>query len=365
MIALRVRAHASVPPRGLPGNANLEQLRNGARAFQRAVRAGDAGAAEVVREFHPRLHDAQAGSPELDAFTRADAQLVVARSYNFPSWPRLKEYLETVSAYARSPHAQPVGAPITNDRELADEFLRLACLNYGNDDAARIARAGELLDATLGLPSAGIHTAAGAGAVDVVREMLARDPSLVRTEGGPFDWVPLLYAAYSRIEDRPPDRSTFEVARLLLDAGADPNAGYLWEGLCPPFTALTGALGSGGDPPEHPHAMALARLLLERGAEANDSQTLYNRGGDPDDDWLKLLLGFGLGTGDGGPWRRLLAPAHERAGESGAPAAGAGRRPRRVRHTPSDLPRALSAGGGSPARPWRHRGAAGAGRRAQ
>lgn len=67
-----------MPPRGLPGNANLEQLKNGAKSFQRAVRAGDAGAAEVVREFHPRLGQAQPGSPELEAFKRADAQLVVA-----------------------------------------------------------------------------------------------------------------------------------------------------------------------------------------------------------------------------------------------------------------------------------------------
>ena len=37
-----------MPPRGLPGNANLEQLKKGAKSFQRAVRAGDAGAAEVV-----------------------------------------------------------------------------------------------------------------------------------------------------------------------------------------------------------------------------------------------------------------------------------------------------------------------------
>ncbi|MGH2894147.1 MAG: ankyrin repeat domain-containing protein, partial [Solirubrobacteraceae bacterium] len=134
-----------MPPRGLPGNANLEQLRNGAKSFQRAVRAGDAGAAEVVREFHPRLADAQPDSPELTGFTRADAQLVVARSFNFPSWPQLKAYLETVAAYARSPHAQPVGEPIADDRELADEFLRLACLNYGNDDPGRLSRAGALL----------------------------------------------------------------------------------------------------------------------------------------------------------------------------------------------------------------------------
>jgi ankyrin repeat protein len=96
-----------------------------------------------------------------------------------------------------------------------------------------------------------------------------------------------------------------------MEHGADPNAGYLWEGLSPPFTALTGALGKGeGDPPPHPEWMALARLLLEHGADPNDAQALYNRHWDPDDDWLELLFEFGLGSGDGGRWHRLLAPVH-------------------------------------------------------
>jgi hypothetical protein len=78
-----------VPPRGLPGNANLEQLKQGAKSFQRAVHAGDPGAAGVVREFHPRLSDVRPGSPELVRFTRADAQLVIARQFAFASWPKL------------------------------------------------------------------------------------------------------------------------------------------------------------------------------------------------------------------------------------------------------------------------------------
>jgi hypothetical protein len=97
------------------------------------------------------------------------------------------------------------------------------------------------------------------------------------------------------------------VARLLLDHGADPNAGYLWEGLVPPFTALTGVLGSGeGASPKHREEPALERLLLERGADPNDDQALFNRAGTRGDGWLELLFEFGLGSGDGGPWRRLL-----------------------------------------------------------
>jgi hypothetical protein len=75
--------------------------------------------------------------------------------------------------------------------------------------------------------------------------------------------------------------------------------------------ALTGALGRGEqDQPRHPHAFALARLLLERGADPNDGQALYNNGlaGSALDDpaHLELLVEFGLGTVMQGPWYRRL-----------------------------------------------------------
>ncbi len=102
-----------------------------------------------------------------------------------------------------------------------------------------------------------------------------------------------------------------EVARLLLARGADPDTGYLWEGLPSPFTALTGAFGEGeGGPPPHQHRLRLARLLLEAGADPNDAQTMYNCGpvghrGD-DTSHLELLFEFGLGRASGGPWAARL-----------------------------------------------------------
>jgi Ankyrin repeat len=59
----------------------------------------------------------------------------------------------------------------------------------------------------------------------------------------------------------------------------------------------------------HPHAASLARLLLEAGADPNDGQALYNRMFEPDDSHLVLLFEFGLGRGDGGPWRARLGDA--------------------------------------------------------
>ena len=51
---------------------------------------------------------------------------------------------------------------------------------------------------------------------------------------------------YSRVHpvDEPAERFV-RCAQLLLDAGADPDAGYLWRGLTTPFTVLTGVFGVG------------------------------------------------------------------------------------------------------------------------
>ena len=82
------------------------------------------------------------------------------------------------------------------------------------------------------------------------------------------------------------------------------------QGEVPPFTVLTGLFGNGeqgsvNDPP-HPHAIRLATLLLDAGADPNDGQTLYNRMFSSADDHLELLLRYGLGRGDGGAWHRKL-----------------------------------------------------------
>src|SRR5947209_4850635 len=137
--------------------------------------------------------------------------------------------------------------------------------------------------------------------------MLRADRSLATTAGGPFGWEPLMYVAYSRLASDHP-HSHVAVARLLLTYGADPHAGYLWDGTYL-FTALTGAFGYGEDSPNQPphhQSIALARLLLEAGADANDDQTIYNRHFRPDNDYLELLLAHGLGKARRGPWPKRL-----------------------------------------------------------
>jgi hypothetical protein len=305
-----------VPVRTLPREPHLERLRNLAKSLQQLVRAGDEAALELAREFHPRsvaaAGDAAHGDAvAFDRFTRADAQLTLARSYGFRSWPKLRAHVEAVNRLTRNPHRRPAADPAGGDTDLVDEFLRLACLTYGGDDPARPRQALALLAGNPGLASATIHTAAAVGDVAAARRLLEGDPSLARLEGGPHRWEPLLYLAYSRVDSGEPGHSPVEVARLLLDAGADPDAGYLWESVYP-FTALTGAFGdgeSGRNTPPHRSSLELARLLLAAGADPNDSQTLYNRQWRDDDAHLDLLLEHGLGRGTLTTWATRLGVA--------------------------------------------------------
>lgn len=227
----------------------------------------------------------------------AEAQRVLAQRFGYPSWPALKRHVELVRSYRRAPDEVPeqVGA--------GDEFLRLACLTYGADDPARWSRA-----AAMDVPVNTVHVAAARADVRALRAALATGSAV--EEGGPFRWAPLGYLAYARHDPDVTESDVVESARLLLGHGADPDTGYLWHGLPSPFTALTGCFGGGeGDQPAHPHGLALARVLLEAGADPNDAQALYNRQFRDDDSHLELLFQFGLGTGDGGPWRRRLGRA--------------------------------------------------------
>ena len=285
-----------MPTRPLPNDPSLEHLRKDAKRFVKAVRAGDAEAVSQVKEFHPNAEKA------CERFALNDAQLVTARLYGFTSWTKLKQHLAAIEPFVWSPPPPP------RADSLVDVFITQACLTYDNWHRSNPAKALALLEQHPELAAANIYAAAAAGNVPAIAAMLDRDPALLNAKGGPVGWAPLLYACYSRFPESGPDRSSLEAARLLLTRGADPNAGFLWSGTYL-FTALTGAFGRGEDnlnQPPHPQWRALATLLLESGADPNDSQALYNRHFEENDDHLTLLFSYGLGTETHGPWLARL-----------------------------------------------------------
>jgi hypothetical protein len=296
----------SMPTLPLPAEPSLEQLRNQARELKRAVRSGEPEALAEVAERHPQP---PIGPIEIASFQLTAAQLVIARRYDFDSWTRLKRHIEVVERYSRFPNRLPSADPA----DLAGRFLRQACLSYEDVGPTEWAQARALLAEHPEITAADVYAAAAVGDTAALARVLAVDPAAASREGGPYRWEPLMYLAYARHDPAIGADAVLGAARLLLNAGADPNAGYLWNGLPTPFTVLTGVFGEGErgptDQPRHPHSLALARVLLEAGADPNDGQALYNRMFLPDDDHLELLFEFGLGTGDGGPWKRRMGDA--------------------------------------------------------
>lgn len=267
----------------LPPNPSLDHLRKQAK---RLVKSAQAGEPEAVRKIGPFFGDPVKISLQ-------QAQLVLARGYGFSSWTGLKRHIEAGAGADEVPEQR------------AHRFLDLVCIHYGPEtdtrSAAEFEQAAALLKAHPEIASYSLHTAAAAGDVDALRRQLEAAPHLVDEKGGPFQWTPLMYAAYARL----PGISTLAAGRLLLAHGADPNAHYMSNGTYR-FAVLTGVFGDGEGglvrQPPHPEMEPFARALLDQGANPNDSQGAYNRCFSRDNAHLELMLEYGLKDSDPSDW---------------------------------------------------------------
>ena len=268
---------------------SLSSLRREAKSLLDQVRRNQPGALALIREHHP--------DPEEFAGDR-DAQLVVARRYGHAGWGELCQAVE-----------EAVGETASL-LERADLFAELACLSYrGDDHTSRRQRAARMLAETPRISTARPWAAAAAFDVEALRQ-LTRDAESAAAPGGPRDWPPLLYLCFSRVPEDTPRRDAVAAAELLLAAGApgdtsvgpEERGGWNWS-------ALTGVLGEGEhgllQQPPHPRARELAGILLDAGADPNDSQGLYNAMFTPDNQWLELFLSRGLAAD------AVVYPGHE------------------------------------------------------
>jgi ankyrin repeat protein len=175
-----------MPARSLPARPNLDQLKLQSSELHRGHRDRDPSAAARVAAHHPGM---KALSPDavLDqAFALADAQLVIAREYGFRSWADLKHHVESVAAINRfTPHPRFADA--------------LAALDAGD--------------------------------IDAMRALISADPTLVHARTnleppyGYFSGATLLHhVAGNPDRDIPLPANIVDIARLLLDAGADVHA---------------------------------------------------------------------------------------------------------------------------------------------
>lgn len=224
--------------------------------------------------------------------TLRDAQCVVAREYGFRTWSELSTHVDAAALDSGS-------------ASIVDTFLDLACLVYqGTDSPRRRETAMRILASRPRLPQESLYVAAVVGDLESARRHLDAEPSLATRRGGPRGWDALLYLCYGRVAGEPGSDS-LAVARLLLERGADPNTYTLLNDKYR-FTALTGAMGQGeagllAQPP-HAEARSLALLLLDAGADPNESQGLYNTMFSYGDEWLGLLLARGLRSSHRANW---------------------------------------------------------------
>ena len=198
------------------------------------------------------------------------------------------------------------------------EFLRTACWDHHvhgkRAHRLRDGAAQRMLARHPELARENIHTAVACGDVAEVERLIGARPGLATARDGGRGWSPLLTLCYTRLGLPATRDNAMTIARLLLDAGADPNDFYMAGDSA--YTALVGVAGEGEqDAPRPPYAAALFALLLERGAEPFDVQVLYNTHFSGDMVWwLELAYAQTRHTPRGSAWTDPAWPMFDMGG---------------------------------------------------
>ncbi|MES2525349.1 MAG: ankyrin repeat domain-containing protein, partial [Gemmatimonadota bacterium] len=291
--------HRRITPR-----TSLDGLKREAKRLLSALRSEDKVGDSESAATRERLQRAHPGLPVTP--TLRDVQHALAREHGFDGWTALKIAVELRVTAAGDDAMNASGI----DATLVARFLDNACPDHhvrGGPDHVRARHtAMRLLARYPALATVSFSTAVVCGEIAVVERMLRDDPSLAtRSDGTPSEqragaggsgdlvrtdldakgWEPLLYLCFTRLPLATSNDNALAIARLLLDAGADPNA-YFMAGDSR-YTPLVGAIGEGEENrPPHPRRNALVELLLERGAEPYDIQVVYNIGFHGDAGWF-------------------------------------------------------------------------------
>ncbi len=80
----------------LPDFPSLEQLKHQAKDLVKGFAARDAEAIRRVQAHLPRAAQVSAAETLASRLTLSEAQWIIAREYDFPSWPKLKRHIETL-----------------------------------------------------------------------------------------------------------------------------------------------------------------------------------------------------------------------------------------------------------------------------
>jgi hypothetical protein len=249
----------------------LENLKKEAKRWLRALRAGDA-------EARARLDRAFPGAPAEPGLR--DVQHALARECGLPGWAALKDALADHALAARR-HAERVAWFIENacpdhhvrggpDHVMARHTAMRILSRHpeiARDSICTAVICGELAEVERILAERPRAASEKSSATDPGRAGVGGSGDRFRKNLGPKGREPLLYLCFTRLPLAAANDNAVAIARALLDRGADPNASFT-AGDCR-YTPLVGVIGEGEENrPPHPRREALTRLLLGRNRRA-------------------------------------------------------------------------------------------------
>lgn len=286
-----------MPARELPARPNLEQYRKQAKDLVKALRSGDAGARQRVREHHPH--------PAPDNFELADAQLVIAREHGVDSWPTFKQQIESAgnrvpaAAWKTAEDAIVAGDVGTLERVLRDygDMMRkerpqswwdnTLAPDYDVGDArAIVARTHHFMAfedfvtftqaiTDRSSPIARFETAVDAivsGDLSTLRRVLSEDSQLVRARSVRVHRSTLLhYVGANGVEGfrQHTPANAVTIAEALLEAGADVDAvADMYRG-----STTLALVATSLHPKRAGLQQTLIQVLLDRGARLDHPAT--------------------------------------------------------------------------------------------
>lgn len=205
-------------PEALPFTATIHEYKQQAKALFKALLAGDEPARWRFKWNHPRFRDEPSTAVLTATLSPADAELVLAHEYAFENWVDVQQFADAVAR----------GGPVERFETTVEAVV--------------------------------------SGNAATLRRMLDESPQLVSDRSTRRHHATLLhYVAANGVEDSrqktPPN--AVEIATLLLDAGAEPDAlADMYDAKCTTMSMLVSS--------SHPHTAglqgALAETLLDHGA---------------------------------------------------------------------------------------------------
>lgn len=272
--------------RSLTSATTLDQLEKEAEAWLQDIKTSE-------EKGRARLRRAWPGAPAEPGLH--DIKRALAREYGINDWNALNQFI------SQSP-------PEREHFEQTAEFLDHTCPDWrmggGPFPVMHIHTAERILQAHPEIATENLFTRVVCGDLEGVERILRGRPAAAIDEGGPKQWPPLLYLCSARLGAPAFHQNSVAIARLLLDHGADPNSYYFGGSATIHYTALTTVVAQGEENlPLHPQAQALAALLLERGAEPYDMQVMYNAHFHGDMQWiLELMYEHSIRRGRAADW---------------------------------------------------------------